>query len=409
MKILVISTNFSPELVATGKYTGEMVEWLANNGAEVRVVCAPPYYPEWKVGGNYSAWKYVKEFKNNFTIYRCPLWVPRKPSGIKRLLHLASFALSSFPVIILQAIWKPDIVICIEPPLFNSLAAIVCSKLSGAKSVLHIQDFEVDAAFGLGIIKLNWLKRFIYYIEHILMQSFDRVSTISATMLEKLSKKGIPKERLFFFPNWIDTSFITPLCSSKYRQTLSLSDNVVVLYSGSMGEKQGLEIIIAAAKRFENTKVYFVMCGSGSAMARLKQRANDIQLKNITWLPLQPLDSLNELLNLADIHLLPQQAGAEDLVMPSKLAGMLSSGGCIVATAQVGTEVEKVVKHCGLVVQPGDTDAFYSAIKELSEDKSLRDVFGRQSRLYAEEYLQQVHIMCNLKQELTNLMEEKKV
>ncbi len=49
MKILVYGINYSPELTGIGKYTGEMVEWLARNGHEVRVITAPPYYPEWKV------------------------------------------------------------------------------------------------------------------------------------------------------------------------------------------------------------------------------------------------------------------------------------------------------------------------------------------------------------------------
>lgn len=55
MKILVYGINYSPELTGIGKYTGEMVEWLAAQGHEVRVISAPPYYPQWQVGENYSA------------------------------------------------------------------------------------------------------------------------------------------------------------------------------------------------------------------------------------------------------------------------------------------------------------------------------------------------------------------
>ncbi len=50
MKILVYGINYSPELTGIGKYTGEMVEWLAAQGHEVRVITAPPYYPQWQVG-----------------------------------------------------------------------------------------------------------------------------------------------------------------------------------------------------------------------------------------------------------------------------------------------------------------------------------------------------------------------
>ncbi len=50
MKILVYGINYWPELTGIGKYTGEMVEWLAAQGHEVRVITAPPYYPQWQVG-----------------------------------------------------------------------------------------------------------------------------------------------------------------------------------------------------------------------------------------------------------------------------------------------------------------------------------------------------------------------
>lgn len=95
MKILVYGINYSPELTGIGKYTGEMVEWMASRGHDVRVITAPPYYPEWKVGERYSSWRYRRE-EGAATVWRCPLYVPKQPSTLKRLLHLGSFALSSF-------------------------------------------------------------------------------------------------------------------------------------------------------------------------------------------------------------------------------------------------------------------------------------------------------------------------
>lgn len=95
MKILVYGINYSPELTGIGKYTGEMVEWMAQQGHDVRVITAPPYYPQWKVNGSYSSWRYRRE-EGDALVWRCPLYVPEQPSTLKRLLHLGSFALSSF-------------------------------------------------------------------------------------------------------------------------------------------------------------------------------------------------------------------------------------------------------------------------------------------------------------------------
>ncbi len=117
MKILMYCLNYAPELTGIGKYTCEQAEWLAARGHEVRVVTAPPYYPAWRVGEGYRAWQYSRERRRWVEVYRAPLWVPRKPTGVTRLLHLASFAVSSLPSLMAQLRWRPDALFVVEPPL----------------------------------------------------------------------------------------------------------------------------------------------------------------------------------------------------------------------------------------------------------------------------------------------------
>lgn len=96
MKILIYGINFSPELTGIGKYTGEMADWFAEQGHDVRVITAPPYYPEWQVHAGFRNGWFSTEQHKNMRVYRCPLYVPAKVSTLKRLLHLASFSFSSF-------------------------------------------------------------------------------------------------------------------------------------------------------------------------------------------------------------------------------------------------------------------------------------------------------------------------
>ena len=63
MRILIHGINFSPELTGIGKYTGEMAEWLATQGHEIRVVTAPPYYPQWQLAEGYAN-------KQQFSLWR---------------------------------------------------------------------------------------------------------------------------------------------------------------------------------------------------------------------------------------------------------------------------------------------------------------------------------------------------
>ncbi|MBO6785180.1 MAG: glycosyltransferase, partial [Alphaproteobacteria bacterium] len=101
-------------------------------------------------------------------------------------------------------------------------------------------------------------------------------------------------------------------------------------------------------------------------------------------LPLQPEEKLPALLAMADIHLLPQRAEAADLVMPSKLGGMLSSGRPVVACADAGTQIFETVSGCGLVVAPGDGAAIGDAVLTLARDPGLRTRLGAAARGEAE-------------------------
>ncbi len=385
MKLLVYGINFAPELTGIGKYTGEMVAWLTSRGHEVRVITAPPYYPEWKVREGYTNKRYVRETWSGAEIFRTPLWVPEKVTGLRRLLHLASFAAASIPTLLAQWRWKPDVIWMTEPPLFCAPAALAFAGLRSSKAWLHIQDYEVDAAFELGMLKGQRLRNFITSIERALLGRFDRVSTISQRMLERAASKGVAPSRLVSFTNWADVDAIRPLnVPSTYRTELGIADDAVVaLYSGNMGGKQGLELLADMAVMLrDEPNIAFVFCGGGSGRDALMAKCAN--LRNVRFIDLQPVERLGDLLGLADVHLLPQRADAADLVMPSKLTGMLSSGRPVLAGARPETELGRVVATCGVVVPPEDAAAFTSAMRSLASQPELRRALGRKAREVAE-------------------------
>jgi colanic acid biosynthesis glycosyl transferase WcaI len=411
LKILIHALNFAPELIGVGKYTGEMVGWLASHGHDVRVVAAPPYYPAWRVDAAYSRIRYRRETwpaanGAGVPVWRCPLWVPRRPSGLKRVLHLGSFAASSAPAMWAQVRWRPDLVLAIAPTLLSAPATLLTARLSGARTWLHIQDLEVDAAFDLGMLRGGKARAAAQAAERWLLGRFDRVSTISEAMRERLLAKGVPGDRALLFPNWADIDAIMPLAQpSTFREQLGLAPGTcVALYAGNLGAKQGLELLIDAARRLRRVpKLAFVIAGTGAARESLEAMGSE--LSNLYWLPLQPTERLNDLLNLADIHLLPQRADAADLVMPSKLTGMLASGRPVIATAQPHTQLGRVVGGCGVVVPPGDGAALADAIARLAGDAEQRRVLGAAARGYAEQHLARGVVMSDFVQAARTLCE----
>lgn len=382
MRILILGLNFHPEPTGIGKYTGEMADFLARHGHQVQVVTAPPYYPHWRVQAGYRSWMYRRENRAAMTIYRCPLWVPRRPTGLRRLLHLLSFSISSFPVLLTQAFRRPDLVLCVAPAFFCAPYAWLTARLCGAKAWLHIQDFELDAATRLGLIASGPLNRWAAMLEGWILRRFDKVSTLSERMRARLLEKGVPPERTCLFPNWVDPQVIFPLTEppASLRASFGLPpEKTIVLYSGSMGNKQGLDLFPEIVHTLEDrADLFFVLCGEGSAREGLEQSLRGAS--NVRFLPLQPAEVFNRLLNAADIHILPQRAGAADLVMPSKLPGMLSSGRAVIAAAAPGTEIAGVLAGAGLVVPPEDAAALCAAIRKLADSPGERTALGEAGR-----------------------------
>lgn len=377
MKLIIYSLNYYPELTGIGKYNGEFADELVRNDIDTHIITAPPYYPEWKVHPEYKNSYMTKKVSKKLTVHRCPLYVPKSVTTLKRLLHLASFALSSAFTLFRLIKLKPDVLFIVQPTLFCVPAALIYCKFTGARSVLHVQDFEVDAMFGLGLKKSNKLKTFVTHIESWLTKKFDVVSTISNSMLNKAEQKGVKPEKLFLFPNWADTESIKPEISGEQLRSawgFALSD-YLVLYSGNIGAKQGLEVVLDAAENLvDKPFVKFLIIGNGVNRDSLQAEAVKRGLDNIFFKPLQPWKLMPEVLAAANLHLVVQKSGVADAVLPSKLTNILAAGGNALVTAGEGTELYTIAqKYPGIYkcVEPENTTKFTQELITLVNENRM--------------------------------------
>ena len=394
MNILIIGLNYAPEPVGIGPYTAGMAQFLAAAGHTVTVVSGKAYYPRWELHVDHRRRGVLRSLESGVTVLRVPHYVPARPSGAKRLLHHASYLLRAIvPALTAARAQRSDVVICIAPSLISVVAARLVAWHMGAKLWLHIQDFEVEAAFATGLLRDGGtLARLARGFEQWSFAA-TRISSISPQMCARLVAAGVARERVIEFRNWAELDTIQPLTTpSLYRAEFGITTEYVALYSGNIGSKQGIEILIDVARLLtDRSDLTFVIAGDGAMREQLVDAARG--LGNIKFAPLQPRQRLTELLGMATLHLLPQLAGAADLVLPSKLTNMLASGRPVVATSGAGTGLAVECEGCGLVTEPGDAPAMAKAIERLLDDWTTRERYGIQARLRAEQRWSRVSIL----------------
>lgn len=123
MNILFYGLNSAPDKIGFGNYSGELASWFVARGHQMHLITAPPYFPSWCVEVGYRN-RFCFEQLDNMLVQRCPLWVPRRPTGLSRLLHLASFAVTSLVPLLFKRRWRPDVVVTVAPAFFCAPGAL---------------------------------------------------------------------------------------------------------------------------------------------------------------------------------------------------------------------------------------------------------------------------------------------
>ena len=236
------------------------------------------------------------------------------------------------------------------------------------------------------MIKSPKVINLLFKIEKYILNRSDVISTISPGMVTKVKSKA--KKDVLLFPNWTDTNSFYPIenKANLKKEFSYLPSDKIVLYSGAIGEKQGLDSILKIADQTRNvTDLKFIICGSGPYKKELQNLADQLNLQNVNFMPLQDYSKFNDFLNLADVHLVIQKASASDLVMPSKLTTILAVGGLAIITANPGSGLYSLVKeqNIGVLVEAENAEAERSILKVI---KRLNEI-AVNARKYAENHL----------------------
>ena len=402
MKVLVLALNYHPELVGCAKITTEFVDWVSKKARKVIVITTNAFYPEWECKFN----QYNKSLNGNILIVRCPIYVPKKVNGLKRIIHYLSFFITSMPVVIYFGLKNIDLAFTMCPTILSSPSLILISfikKLFFRKKLvtwIHFADLEIEAAFKLNFFKSQFLKKLLVLFEKNIFRNFDLISSISFYMLEKIKEKTYDQKKIFYLPNFIDINPFKDIYENKkinpYFKELSLKkENVVIMYSGSINEKMACKTLINSIKDLSYRKdLIWIICGDGTKRSFLKKSLNNF--KNVLFYNFQPTNKLPYWLDIADIHLIPQKLTSVEFCLPSKLLGILAVGKPIIGIAPVNSELGRILDKYGIRLPNERSKTMSKAIIKLVENVNLRNKLSEKSKIYVEKFHEKENILNNI-------------
>jgi colanic acid biosynthesis glycosyl transferase WcaI len=405
LKITVWGINYGPEIVGIGPYNTSLCKFLLSRGHSVRMVTTFPYYPAWAKSQSDCGSLFRTDLVDGVPVHRCWHFVPKRPNSIKRIFHEASFVWFSF----LRSLFlpRPDVLVVISPPLLLGAAAWLLSCFKRAPFLFHVQDLQPDAAVGMGMVRRGVLIRALYRLEAFAYSRAHRVSGITRGMTDAFKRKGVLSTKTVYFPNGVRIPQRTPV-PGNFRRRLGLdASHFLAVYSGNLGVKQGLDVLIHAAELVHNNRVRIIICGDGARREFLSKQVDQLKLKNVLMLPLQQSGYYEEMLVDADLSLITQQKNSGACFFPSKLLAYLAFAKPVLTVADNSSELAIALKRgqFGMNVEPENASAVAEAIESLAEDQEQLRAFSRAGAAFVRQFeAKSVHL--RFEQDLFALVEE---
>ncbi|MBK7726594.1 MAG: glycosyltransferase family 4 protein [Dehalococcoidia bacterium] len=271
-------------------------------------------------------------------------WPPGLMGGVPRSEHNRG----------LVAVPRPDVILCPSPPLtiesaHGSLAscAAVLSSTTSRRSIPISPSISEPRSRSL-IWILRGLERWV-------CRRAAAITVIAPRMLENLRSKGVPPEKLFVIPNFVDTEDLHPgPKDNDFSRTLGISGKFVVTYAGNLGPAQGLTTVIEAAALLQtNPEIHVLMIGGGTSEKGLREMAGRLGLSNVTFLPYHPYSTMPQIYAASNLCLVPQALETGSDAVPSKVYRIMACARAVIAVTEPTSDLALLVLESGAASASG--------------------------------------------------------
>ena len=390
MRILLLIIQFPPDVNSTGLLMAQLCAGLQARGHQVSVLTSFPHYEKFRVWDEYRGKLAERGSYNGMDVLRLYVYA----SGTKqRMTHRLLSYLSFCGMATLAGIFSRksyDIILCTNGSFFSGIAAFLIGRAKGIPFVYNVQDLYPQTPVMAGQLRSRNAIAVLEKIERFMYRHAARVSVITPSFRDNIVAKGIAPDKISVIPNFVDTAFIKPLPKDNpFSQRYGLSNKFVITHAGNIGYVYDLETLLEAAVQVRHVpNIEFLIVGDGVMRPRLMEKAASLGLSNVRFLPFQPYESLPWLRATCDVQVALYRQGSARYSMPSKVYEIMASGQPLLVSADVTSDVWRLVEDagCGICVEPNDADKLAASILRLYADPALRVAMGQRGREQAEQH-----------------------
>ncbi len=362
MRILLLTNHFYPEEFRCNDIAME----LAKRGHQVKVLTGIPDYPKGRFHEGYGLFKKRVERVNGVTIVRVPL-IPRGKGGRTRMMLQYGSSLVMFLVYALyQAVFHKYDCLYIHntSPAFICLPALLIKALRGTPIVHWCLDMWPESLVAGGIRN----KRIYAMVEGMMRMIYrgcDKIQIGSLGFRALLKARGVPDEKIEYFPNWSDDA----ISVAKKKNVGALPKGFKIMFAGNLGEAQNLENVLEGARRLKNvdSEIKWIFLGDGRKKEWMESFITENSLNDTVYLlGRHPMDEMPSYFSKADVMLVSLcDYEVFNNTLPAKVQAYMSCSKPIVAF--LNGEGQKIVDRakCGLSAKADDIDGFVKCVKDL--------------------------------------------
>jgi glycosyltransferase involved in cell wall biosynthesis len=388
-KIAIINCVYPPEPVVSAQLGRDFAVHLAQNGAEVTVLCPFPTRP---MGVNHYRETDTKRIgvgkEAKPAVVRLLSFTAPQSGLIGRMRESFSFGRHVCHYLD-QHLADVDVVYANAWPLFSqALIARHCTR-RGIPLVLHIQDIYPESLLGKlpGPLR-SAISMPLMALDRWTVRQAARVVVISENMRQTyVQGRGLAAEKVITIQNWVDERRFACLPARKMAcKKYGVPEHLFTfLYLGNIGPVAGVEGLIEAFHAARLNQAQLVIAGDGTAKTACVELAKRIGARNIQFISDPDVENVPLIQSLGHVYLLPMRKVAGLSSIPSKLMAYLFSQRPVLATVDAESDTARCIRdaNCGWVGEPENVHWLADKMTEVSSiPESALSVLGQQGRAY---------------------------